>query len=404
LSNYLLLKQGCLFATLFAAGHGILAQSTANTQSNTSGSSPVLFGTNTDLQDARSSGGSELGNVADDKSRKGEFAAAPIPLINPSIGNGGGVGVMYARHLGSKTDTSPNSVLGAGGFMTATGSWAIGMGAKLYLKNDRYRILLAGGGGKFNYNYFGTGNAAGDAGLSIPLSQRSQAFLIEPKVRFFRDWYVGPRYHVIQNDVSINNPNIDPKNLPVPLPEDLTLRTAALGFRVQRDSSDSTFYPRSGSIFDTLADFFGPAVGGQKVYQNLTISYNKYLSFGKKNVLATRGSMCLATENAPFYDVCLLGQAKDLRGYPVGQYRDNRMLVGQMEFRRELFWRVGAVAFAGAGAVAHNWSDFSKSEAQPGGGFGIRLVLAKRNHINLRADFAWGNNSKASYVSLGEAF
>jgi len=42
--------------------------------------------------------------------------------------------------------------------------------------------------------------------------------------------------------------------------------------------------------------------------------------------------------------------------------------------------------------------------AEPGGGFGLRFLLAKKNHINLRADFAWGNSSRAAYVSLGEAF
>ena len=80
------------------------------------------------------------------------------------------------------------------------------------------------------------------------------------------------------------------------------------------------------------------------------------------------------------------------------------MLVGQAEYRRDLFWRLGTVAFAGAGAVAHTWADFGDTDAEPGGGFGLRFVLAKRNHINLRADNAWGNNSKASYISLGEAF
>jgi outer membrane translocation and assembly module TamA len=100
----------------------------------------------------------------------------------------------------------------------------------------------------------------------------------------------------------------------------------------------------------------------------------------------------------------MLGMSKDIRGYQVGQYRDNRMLVGQAEFRRELFWRVGAVAFAGAGAVAHSWDDFGNSQAEPGGGFGLRFVLARRNHINLRADYSWGNGTTATYVSIGEAF
>ena len=41
--------------------------------------------------------------------------------------------------------------------------------------------------------------------------------------------------------------------------------------------------------------------------------------------------------------------------------------------------------------------------AGPGGGVGARITLASHNHVNLRVDFAWGNNSRATYVSLGEA-
>lgn len=270
-------------------------------------------------------------------------------------------------------------------------------------KNDRYRITVGGGGGKFNYSYFGTCNTAGNVGLSIPLSQRSKAFLLEPKIRVFGDWYLGPRYHIVSNDVSLNNPRINPAQLPV-LPSDLKLRTAAVGVRTLRDSSDNPFYPKGGSIFETLVDFYGSAVGGQKTYQNVTVSYDKYLGVGNKNIFVIHGSICLVTEEAPFYDICELGRSKDLRGYPLGRYRDNRMIVGQAEYRRELFRRLGVVAFAGAGAVAHTWSDFGNSNAQPGGGLRLRFVLARRNHISLRADYAWGNGSRATYISLGEAF
>jgi outer membrane protein assembly factor BamA len=337
------------------------------------------------------------------KKKKGEFAIAPIPMVNPSIGNGGGLGVLYATHLGA-SDTSPASTFGAGGFGTGGGSWGLGLGARLYLKDDKYRITAGGGGGEFNYNFFGVGTASGNDGVSIPLSQRSRMFLIEPKIRIFEKWFVGPRYHVITNQISLGSSKFNPEDLPIPLPSDLHLRTAALGGRAQRDTSNSPFYPTTGSILDLLGDLYGPAVGGQKTYQNFTTTYNKYISAGSKNVFAIHGSACLTTEDAPFYDICELGMSQDLRGYQVGQFRDNRMLVGQAEYRRELFWRLGAVAFAGAGAVAHTWGGFGDTQAEPGGGFGLRFVLAKQNHINLRADYAWGNGSHATYVSLGEAF
>jgi outer membrane protein assembly factor BamA len=218
---------------------------------------------------------------------------------------------------------------------------------------------------------------------------------------------MGPRYHHISNHVRLNDdklksqPNI---SLPVPLPDGLDLTTAALGLRVKRDSTDSAFYPRSGSLLDITVDFFDPAFGAQRSYRNLNVAYNKYISFGGKNVLATHVAACIVTEDAPFFDVCLLGNSKDLRGYQMGQYRDDRMLDGQVEFRRELFWRIGAVAFVGTGEVARTFGDFNGSDLVPGGGIGLRYKLAQRNHLNLRADYAWGKNSRAFYMGIGEAF
>ena len=38
------------------------------------------------------------------------------------------------------------------------------------------------------------------------------------------------------------------------------------------------------------------------------------------------------------------------------------------------------------------------------GGVGLRFTLAKRNHVNLRIDYAWGKSSTALYVGVAEAF
>jgi hypothetical protein len=393
---------------LFLVSSPVESQTTGTSSSSGVG----LYGTNVNLEQGARDKGNGLGQVtvpssADTppktkkKHKRGEFAFAPIPMINPSIGNGGGAGVLYATRFGNDT-VSPPSSLGAGGFATGRGSWGVGLGGRLNLCEDRYRITIGGGGGEFVYNYFGTGSAAGSAGVSIPLSQHSGAFLIEPKIRILPLWYLGPRYHMIRNSIGLGSSKYDLSNLPIPLPPDVKFQTAALGIRLQRDSSDSPFYPKKGSIFDTTVDFFGPAFGGDRTYQYTVISYNKYLSAGAKSVFAIHGSVCAASDKAPFFDLCQLGMSSDLRGYQIGQYRDHRMLVGQAEYRRELFWRLGAVAFAGAGAVGKDFGDFG--DAEPGGGVGLRFVLAKKNHINLRADFAWGNNSRATYISLGEAF
>jgi hypothetical protein len=369
------------------------------------GKKSILFGTNADLQNGGKDRGANIGVVDADKEndkpkkQRGEFAVAPIPMVNPSIGNGGGAAVLYARKLGTD-EKIPASTFGAAGFYTENGSWMFGGGVRLYLAHDRYRILGGAGGGIFNYNFFGIGSDAGQAGISIPLSQQSKAFLVEPKIRILPSTYLGPRYHLITSDTSLNE--TPPENLPIPLPSDLKFQTAALGLRAQRDTSDNAFYPRTGSLLDLTADFFGSAVGGDRTYQNGTLSFNKYFLPAKKDIFAIRASGCSASDKAPFFDLCQLGWPKDLRGYQIGQYRDHRMLVGQAEYRRELPWRLGVTAFAGAGSVGKSFGEMGSPE--PGGGFGLRFLLAKENHINMRFDYAWGDNSHAFYVSLGEAF
>jgi len=376
-----------------------------------------IFGGTAELGSAIKTQGAEIGvanSAAQNAKQKNEFAIAPLPLLNPSIGNGMGGVVLYLAPLDSNP-TTPASVFAVAGFGTGTGSWLVGLGTKLYLKNDRYRIVAGYGAATLNYSYYGVGSEAGPEGVAIPFSQRSQAFLIEPTVRVFNRWYIGPRYHHISNHVTLNQDKLEDQfggslppdfldNLAVPLPSGLDLTTAALGLRVKRDTADDPFYPRSGSILDIKIDFFDPAFGAQLSYQDFEIAYNKYIGLGSKNVLATHVSACAATGEAPFFDICLLGYSKDLRGYPIGQYRDYRMLAGQAEFRRELFWRLGAVAFFGAGEVGKTFGDFNASDLVPGGGIGLRYQVTKKNHLNLRADYAWGKNSRAFYMSVGEAF
>jgi len=134
-----------LFLCLAIGNPNLLSAQTGTTPQNStsdSSESPVLFGTNVDLHASPKSGGVQLGlgdyEKKPKKKKKGEFAVAPIPMVNPSIGNGGGLGVLYATRIG-ENDASPPSTFGFGGFGTGTGSWGIGLGARLYLKDDKYQ-------------------------------------------------------------------------------------------------------------------------------------------------------------------------------------------------------------------------------------------------------------------------
>jgi hypothetical protein len=135
-----------------------------------------------------------------------------------------------------------------------------------------------------------------------------------------------------------------------------------------------------------------------------SISYSKYAAVGPRGVLAARGSGCYINGDVPFYDLCLVGISRNLRGYEPSRYRDRRMLVGQAEYRRELPKRFGAVAFGGVGQVAPKFGDFRWDDLLPGGGVGLRFRLTRESHINLRVDYAVGRGDHEFYVYIGEAF
>ena len=106
--------------------------------------------------------------------------------------------------------------------------------------------------------------------------------------------------------------------------------------------------------------------------------------------------------DAPFFLFPAFGQGSDLRGYQTGTYRDRFLFAAQAEYRHRFTSRLGAVAFAGVGTVAPDL--FEWGTTLPSVGFGARIVLAPKNDVCLRIDYAWGRDESIYYVGIGEAF
>jgi hypothetical protein len=329
-----------------------------------------------------------------------ELVIAPIPIINPTLDNGVALAVGMLYPLGGPDPAIPPSASFLTGLATSNDSWAVGGIQTLHLFDDRYRVLAAGGYADVNIAYYGIGSEAGDAGRSVLLNEAGGALVTHALVRVAGKWYVGARYRLMKMRVSA-----DSAETPVPVPtDDLRLRTGLLGPQVQRDTRDDEFYPRTGTLLEAIALFAGTKVGGERTYQSYQTSLSSYFGFTSRQVIASRVNACLVSDKAPFYDMCLIGQYQDLRGYPSGQYRDQLLLSAQTEYRLELWWRFGVVAFAGLGEVATGLDTLTTDAILPSGGAGLRFRVTQRNHLNLRADYAWGKGSSALYISIGEAF
>ena len=368
---------------------------------------PVADRTNSQATSGTPADQSKDKNTPDDpdtnkEPSRGSWIIAPIPINSPTFGGGLILGVGYVFKIKMEDKLSPPSTIGAAGAWTSSGSKGGVAAAKLYFHENKYQTTIAVGSGKANYDFFGVGRVPGQDAVAVHIRQKGTFFFGEFMRNFGKNIFVGPRYQYRTLRSERDGSQL-PGELPIP---DLGLKstTAALGFHVQRDLRDSTFYPRKGSLVDFKADFFAEALGSNRTYQTYSLSYNGYHSIGKKQVLAYRAVACSASDRTPFFDLCLYGARSDIRGYTAGEFQDHRMLAAQAEYRHELFWRLGFVAFGGIGGIAPEWSKFQSNKLLPGGGAGLRFTLDKTNHINYRIDWGFGRAGSTLSFSVTEAF
>jgi hypothetical protein len=373
------------------------------------GASPNLQGANKQPVQTSDSGTTQEPEKNQEKKSKkkkpkgpGSFVIAPLPIVSPALGAGIIPVVGYISPIPARDRKITPSVIGAGGLITNNGTRGFGLGADLYLDKARYELQSVYGHGNLNYNLYGVGFANGNAGLKLPLEQSGQILFFKALRNIGWDTYAGIRFINGSSFITLRPTS---GKIP-PIPPDVGLHTdlRALGIEVWRDSRPNRFYPLKGSVLDFTGDFFGQNIGSKYSFQSYKFTYNKYLSLAAKQVLAYNFSWCGTGGSPPFYGNCIYGTNNELRGYTAGRYLDRYMFATQLEYRLVLPWGFGLVGFGGVGQVTPGGNQLRINHFLPAGGTGIRYMLSKQYHVNLRTDFAWGKDNFTWGVGVGEAF
>jgi outer membrane protein assembly factor BamA len=343
--------------------------------------------------------------VTPDVNRKtaGEWVVLPIPKSSPAIGTG--LQVVGARFF-KADEESQTSVLGAGAAYYTSDTWFVGAGGAYNFARDRWRITGGVGYLEANYDFYGIGDEAGDRGIAFPINQTGTAAFAKVLRHVGASWYAGVGYRYLDSRVGlrVSIPGFPELEDILKQGERVVVHGPTLS--ATYDTRDLNTYPRTGS-YVTMEGLFATntAFGETEEYEKLTIELNRYWPIGEKYVLAGRISLCGASDDAPFFDLCLYGANNDIRGYTAGRYQDLRMFATQAEWRAQFTPRWGGVAFAGVGQVAPTFGDMNSDDWLPAAGFGVRWMAAKENKVNIRADLAWGKDGDALfYLSIGEAF
>jgi outer membrane protein assembly factor BamA len=180
-------------------------------------------------------------------------------------------------------------------------------------------------------------------------------------------------------------------------------RTASATLIASWDTRDVFFFPTRGSaVWLNIGRALG-VPGATHQFTRISLDARRYQPLGRGLVLAVQGFGVFTEGRVPVDNLPALGGASLLRGYFAGRFRDRTALATQVELRTPTWRRLGAVAFAGAGAVGPTPNALSRDDMRSAWGVGVRFAL-NGDRLNLRIDRGFGTGSRGIYITAGEAF
>jgi hypothetical protein len=345
----------------------------------------------------------ETGDAAPRSGKRITPLVAPIPFKNTQVGWGLMLMLGAIHRFDADTTLKPSTGV-LGGFYTENKSWGIMAAEIARLSRDAWRLRGLVAHMDVRYDFFGIGEDAGDAGISVPVGQRLDFGVASGLRRVIPGLYGGAAVLYMGTEVRLRG-DLPPEI--APLDEDLARTTLfAPGLQAEYDTRDDDYWPTHGSLALLKGWFFTDAFGASREFQRYMGGWSWYTRLrGERLLLATNITAAGAAGDAPSYLLPSVGAGRfGLRGYTQGRYRDRIMTTAQSEVRWHSAKRFGATAFFGFGQVAPNLGDLGSATLLPAGGLGLRFKLTKEFPMHMRFDYAWGKNDNLFYFSVAEAF
>ncbi len=324
------------------------------------------------------------------KIKKTRFAAIPIPNYNEATGFGLGLMLSLFYPVDKDDEISPPSSTTFFGYYAANKTNVLGIAQKLYLKEDKYRVMIAFARASVNFQFYDE-NITGDF---IDYNTGSRFSLIKGEIQILKDFYLGIKYRYSRSRTTFDIPvDYDP-------PENTY---AGVGPTLSYDSRDNISYPNSGCLIELHSLFNRSIFGSDQDYTIFDLGINRYLMLKENHILALRLHAKIGVGDVPFEEQAIMA-GTDLRGYTSGKYRADQKYTLQAEYRWAFAKRFGLVAFAGFGYVADKMSEIQLKDILPSAGVGLRYMMIPDYRINIGVDIAVGKDDTAFYCRITEAF
>ena len=337
------------------------------------------------------------GQDGQDSSKRIGVAVVPIIDYNTTFSLSlGAVGQAFYK-LNPDDTISPSSSTGIFGIYTLNSTYFLGAFQKIHMAEDRWRILLAGGLGSVNFQYWQELPIEGGSFIGFNTEAKFAAARVERKV--FDMLYAGASLVYASTLTAYELPEWVPDSL---RSEEITMHN--FGYQLNYDRRDHQYNPHGGYHVIFKHSIFPERLNGGSTFHSFAIIYNHYFRIpDERHILATRFRADISAGEVPFQGQHVVGQ-DDIRGYTSGKYRDNQVYALQAEYRWRFSKRFGAVGFFGMATATENLESLAENKLLPGGGIGIRYLMLSEERINIGLDLAFGKEDWGLYFRIGEAF
>ena len=330
-----------------------------------------------------------------------KLVALPVIYYQPETKWGAGAAGLLRFKQKSEPDSMRHSNVMFVLSGTQLGQILCGAPFQMWFNKEKYNVYGEAAFQSINYLFFGVGN-------HVPPYFRERYYANNPRFkvnalrRVYPHLYAGFKYMFDYTNITqLNDTGMLIKGT---IAGSKGGAVSGAGGTIKYDNRDNQFYATQGYYVEVFALANNKLIGSDYQFGKYSLDMSTYVALPRKQILAFNAYGVISTGNVPFYQMALLGGENHMRGLYQGRFRDKDCWVLQAEYRAHLFWRVGAVAFAGIGDIAPQLSQFNYKYTHLAFGGGIRGLVDKKQHLNLRFDAGYSNNKMNYYLTLGEAF
>lgn len=336
-----------------------------------------------------------------DESKTIDMSYLPTAYYTPEKKFGVGLLMVGLYHTdGADRSTQPSSLV-VNSFVSQNKSYGVSIENMTYFNQGKQRLLLDVDLHNEASVYYGKGITAGD-------KDSNKHEFDEVLYSFKPTWMtaLGPHYYLgVGGDITYAKAekleNVVNDSSSMPFYELPSGTSAGLVLSSVYDSRDYRLNASDGWLFQFDAGLY-QNFESDKTYSLYDLEVANYINLNPVPGLVAWQVQGLFSEgDVPWYAMPDLGGSSAMRGYIRGRYRDEHMLMGQVEYRLPIVQRLGMVFWGAAGSVAPSVSKLNDDIlTSVGTGFRFRI----KDKINLRADVGVGQNETAFYLNVNEVF